>query len=253
MEGPLSGDDQWYISRNGQEYGPLSFGDLSQFAKQGRLLKYDWVWKPGLASWVAAGEIADLFAESSPLRHEPRQVKQSEGKESEEPELEPNFKERAKDQIKSFALMFLYLWIVFGMMAIHELIILSQHQIAFVSHGLAFVNALVFAKVMLVAEDLRLGHRLHDKPLIYSVVFKSILFAIALICFHIVEHVLIGMWGGKPMAESIAEVGANRLAGIISLGIMGTVALAPFFLLSELSRVIGSDNFWALFFQRRSS
>ena len=139
------------------------------------------------------------------------------------------------------------------MLALHELIILSQHQINFVSHGLAVVNALVFAKVMLVAEDLHLGHRSHSKPLIYSVLIKSILFAIALICFHIVEHVLIGMWDGKPMAESIAEVGAHRLVGIVSLGIIGTVALAPFFLLSEISRVIGRDNFLALFFQRRSS
>jgi GYF domain 2 len=246
-------DDQWYISRNEQQYGPLSFGDLAQFAKQGRVLEYDWVWKPGLASWVAAGDISALFTKSSQLRHDPRQVERCEGKGSEKPELEPNFKKRAKDQIKSFGAMFLYLWIVFGILAIHESIILSQHQIAFVSHGLAFVNALVFAKVMLVAEDLRLGGRLNDKPLIYSVVFKSILFAIALICFHIVEHTLIGMWHGKPMAESIAEVGANRLAGIISLGIMSTVALTPYFILSEFGRVIGSDNFWALFFQRRSS
>ena len=139
------------------------------------------------------------------------------------------------------------------MLALHESIILSQHQINYVSHGLAVVNALVFAKVMLLAEELDLGHRSHNKPLIYSVLIKSILFAIALICFHIVEHVLIGMWDGKPMAESIAEVGANRLVGIISLGIIGTVALAPFFLLSEISRVIGRDNFLALFFQSRSS
>ena len=148
--------------------------------------------------------------------------------------------------------MSLYLWIVFGMMAIHESIILSQHQINYVAHGFAVVNALVFAKVMLVAQDFNLGHRLHDKPLIYAVIFKSLLFAVALICFHVVEHVLIGMWDGKPIAQSIAEVGADKLVGIVSLGIISTVALAPFFLLSEISRVIGRDNFWALFFQRRT-
>jgi hypothetical protein len=186
------------------------------------------------------------------LRNEPRLVDRSTGEESEKPEPKRNFKERAKDQIKDFALMFLYLWIVFGMLAVHESMILSQHQINYVAHGLAVINALVFAKVMLVAEDLHLGHKLHDKPLIYSVLFKSILFAIALICFHIVEHALIGMWHGKPMAESIAEVGVNRLIGIVSLGIIGTVALAPFFLLSEISRVIGRDNFWALLFHRRA-
>lgn len=248
-----SGDDRWYISRNDQEYGPLHFGDLAKFAQQGRLLQYDWVWKPGLASWVAAGEVTGLFSESAQLRNEPQQADRSTAEVGEKSEPKPNFKERAKDQIRDFALMAFYLWIVFGMMALHESIILSQHQINFVAHGLAIVNALVFAKVMLVAEDFHLGHRFHDKPLIYSVLFKSILFAITLICFHIVEHVLIGMWHGKPMAESIAEVGANGLVGIVSLGIIGTVALVPFFLLSEISRVIGRDNFWALFFHRRNS
>ena len=149
--------------------------------------------------------------------------------------------------------MFFYLWVVFGVLALHELIILSQHRINYVSHGLAVVNALVFAKVMLVADDLHLGHRFHDKPLIYAVILKSVLFAVALILFHIVEHVLIGMWDGKPIAGSISEVGANRLVGIVSLGIIGTVALAPFFLLSEISRVIGREKLWALFFQRRNS
>lgn len=138
-------------------------------------------------------------------------------------------------------------------MTLHELIILSQHQINYVAHGLAVVNALVFAKVMLVAQDFHLSHRLHDKPLVYAVIFKSILFAFALICFHIAEHILIGIWNGKPTAESISEVGANRLAGIVSLGIISTVALAPFFVLSELNRVFGRENFWALFFHRRNA
>ena len=252
-EEALSGDEHWYVSRNEQEYGPLPLGDLAKFAKRGLLLKDDWIWKPGLDSWIAASEVSELFAETSQFVTKPRQLNRGVDKESDGRHSKHNLKEKAEDQIKHFTLMFLYLWVVFGMLAIHESIILSQHQINYVSHGLAVVNALVFAKVMLVAEDFHLGYRLHNHPLIYSVLFKSILFAIALICSHILEHVLIGMWHGKPMVESIAEVGANRLFGIVSLGIIGTVALAPFFILSEISRVIGRDNFWVLFFHRRNS
>jgi hypothetical protein len=61
------------------------------------------------------------------------------------------------------------------------------------------------------------------------------------------------MWHGQTIAGSIVEVGVNRLSGIVSLGIIGAVALAPFFILSEISRAIGPDNFWALFFRRRSA
>ena len=248
----LSGDDQWYVSRNEEEYGPLRFADLAQFAKQGRLLKYDWVWKPGLQAWILASEVSGLFAEPFQFNNAPAQIDLKASTTGEKTKSDRNFKARAEHQIKDFALMFVYLWLVFGMLALHESIVLAQHQINYVAHGLAVLNALVFAKVMLVAEDLHLGHRLHDKPLIYAVVFKSVLFAIALICFHIAEHVIIGIWHGEPVSESIAEIDANRLAKIASLGIIGTIALAPFFLLSEIARVIGRDNFWALFFQRRN-
>ena len=90
-------------------------------------------------------------------RNESAQINRDAGAEGEKPELKINLKERAKDQIRNFTLIFVYLWVVFGLLAVHELIVLSQHQIDYRFHGLAVVNALVFAKVMLVAEDLHLG------------------------------------------------------------------------------------------------
>jgi hypothetical protein len=250
MRDAASDAEQWYVSRNDKEYGPLRFSDLAQFVQQKRLLDDDWVWRAGFASWIAAAGVPGLF--TAPDRDEFTRPDRGVAGDSVDSKRKHDFKERAKHQIKDFALMFFYLWIVFGMLVVHESIILSQHQIDFQLHGLALINALVFAKVMLVAEDLHLGRRLNDQPLVYSIIFKSIMFAIALICFHILEHVVIGIWHGRTMAESIAEVGANQLSGIVSIGLIGTVALVPFFILRELSRVIGRDNFWALFFHRRN-
>jgi GYF domain 2 len=251
-----SNEEQWYISVDEKTYGPIRFSDLEKLVRQGDLLKDHWVWQPGLASWITAENVTGLFPEGSPYPSKPSPSEPSqpdrrgrETKETREPKR--NLKERAKDQVKNFALMFFYLWIVFGLLAIHQSIILSQYRIDSLAHGLAIVNALIFAKVMLVAEDLHLGNRLNDKPLIFPILFKSILFGVTLICFHIAEHVIVGMWHGKSAAESISEVGANRLKEVVSGGIITTVALVPFFILREISRVIGGNNFWALFFQRR--
>jgi hypothetical protein len=253
MRESLLDEDQWYVRIRDQEFGPLRFDQLAQLAKQRRLQKNNWVWKTGLDSWIAAGEVPSLFTESAQSLKEPAQIDLSIGKKSETQIRKQNFKEKAKDQIRNFTLMFLYLWVVFGMLAIHESIILSQHQLSFQSHGLALVNALIFAKVMLVAEDLHLGNRLNDKPLIYSVLFKSFLFGVTLICFHVIEHVGIGMWHGKTISESISEIGANKLGGMVSVGIISTVALVPFFILRDISRVIGADKVWSLFFWPRNA
>ena len=64
----------------------------------------------------------------------------------------------------------------------------------------------------------------------------------ALICFHIVEHVLIGMLHGQKVAEAFSEIGANKLRGVVSFSVIATVALIPFFALRQLSRVIGKDK-----------
>lgn len=250
---PSPGDDQWYIAKDERQFGPVQFGELARFARQGMLRETDWLWRAGLENWIPAAEVAGLFARSAQHHREPQHADRGDAETDEKPARKSDFKARAKGQLKDFALMAFYLWIVFGLLALHKSLVLAEHQISYVAHGLAVVNALVFAKVMLVAEDLHLGHRLHDKPLVYSIAFKSILFAIALICFHILEHVLIGMWHGQPIGASIADVGANRLKSIVSLGIIATVALVPFFILSEISRVMGEDKFWNFIFHRRSS
>jgi hypothetical protein len=247
----LSDKDHWYVLIKEQEYGPLRFDHLVQLARQSRLVKDDLVWTPGIDSWIAAGDVSDLFAEYVQSRNEPKQVNPSVGGQNKTRERKPDLKEKAKDQIGNFVLMFLYLWVVFGLLAVHESLVLSQHQIAYQSHGLAVVNALVLAKVMLLAEDLHLGHRLNDKPLIYTTLLKSLLFGITLICFHIVEHILIGVWDRKTIAVTMSEIGADKLGAMVSVGIISTVALVPFFILREISRVIGEGRLWSLFFHPR--
>ena len=250
MQKPLSDDNHWYVLKHNQKYGPVQLNDLATFAKKKLLLEDDWVWRPGLEQWISARDVSGLFRAPAQLRDEPEQafVGEERGEQSAR-----TLKERVVESIKTFMQMFLYLWLVFGLLAVHQSIILSQYQIDYRSHGLAFLNALVFAKVMLVAEDLRLGDRFDDKPLIYPVLFKSLLFATALICFHIVEHTLIGMWHGQRVAESLSEIGANKLRGILSFSMIATVALIPFFILRGISRVIGKDKFWSLFFRSRTS
>jgi hypothetical protein len=245
--------DQWFVSIREQEYGPLRLGHLAQLAKAGRLQRDDWVWKPGFDSWVAAGDVSSIFNVPVQFHNEPPQPTPNISEQNETRDRKHGLKERAKDQLRNFALMFLYLWIVFGLLAVHEALVLSQHQIAYQSHGLAIVNALIFAKVMLMAEDLNLGHRLNEKPLIYSILFKSFLFGITLICFHILEHVLIGVWNGMTVAASLSEIGADKFGVTVSGGIIATVTLVPFFILREISRVMGGDKFWSLFFHTRKS
>lgn len=75
-----------------------------------------------------------------------------------------NLKARLVHEAKSFAAMFVYLWVLFGLFGLHEFSVLAQYGIHFTVYGYAAVNALVLGKVMLIAEglnwrgDLTAGH-----------------------------------------------------------------------------------------------
>jgi hypothetical protein len=95
----------------------------------------------------------------------------------------PNLKARALHEFARFATMFAYLWAMFLLFQIHQYVVLAQHQIPFTQYGVGLVNALVLAKVMLVADDLRLGEWRGRRPLVYPVLMRSVLFAIVFIVF----------------------------------------------------------------------
>jgi hypothetical protein len=158
--------------------------------------------------------------------------------------------ERIIHEIKQFLGMAVYLWILFGLFALHESIVLARHQINYKFYGFAVVNALILAKVMLVAEDLHLGERFREGPLVFPILYKSFLFAIVFICFDIVEEVLVGMVKGKTLLTSVPSIGGGTLGGIVSVGTIVTFALIPFFAFREVGRVVGERELHILLFTR---
>jgi hypothetical protein len=163
-----------------------------------------------------------------------------------------NLKEKAFLEFKRFLGIFLYLWVVFALFSIHESIIRAQHNLDFTAHSFAVINAFVLAKVLLVGEHLRLGAGFKEKPLIYPVLYKSLVFSILLTGFHVGESMIVGMIGGKTFAESFSAIAGGRLWVILSISALSFVMLIPFFAFRELGRVIGHEELRALFYGRRT-
>jgi hypothetical protein len=163
-----------------------------------------------------------------------------------------NLKEKAFLEFKRFLGIFLYLWVVFALFSIHESIIRAQHNLDFTAHSFAVINAFVLAKVLLVGEHLRLGARFKEKPLVYPVLYKSLVFSIFLTGFHVAERMIVGMIRGKTFAESFSAIGGGRLWAILSMSALSFVMLIPFFAFRELGRVIGDEELRAIFYGRRT-
>jgi len=148
--------------------------------------------------------------------------------------------------------IFAYLWVLLGLFSVHKSIVLNEPNLIY-HQGFAVINAGVLAKVILIAEMLHVADNLKQKPLIQPIVFKSAVFSTILMSFYIIEETLIGMWHGKTATESIPDVGGGSLKGILVVGVMMFVVLMPFVAMRELSRDLGDDRLYELFFVRRGT
>jgi hypothetical protein len=52
---------QWYSGRDGQQYGPFEEAQMMSMVADGRVLSSDLVWREGLAQWVPASSVPELF------------------------------------------------------------------------------------------------------------------------------------------------------------------------------------------------
>ena len=156
-------------------------------------------------------------------------------------------------ELRQLSLMFFYLWVTFGLYVLNESVILARQHISVAAQGFAVVNALIFAKVMLIADDLRFGERFKDRPLIYPITYKAFAFSVLFIVVHICEKILVGVWHGDSAASSFPQIGGGTLTGLLCVGAILFVSLLPFFAFREIGRAIGENRLWNLMFRRRES
>jgi len=160
-------------------------------------------------------------------------------------------KQKAYGQFREFLIIAAYLWVVFGLLEVHKAMILAEHHMHFTYHGLALINALALAKVMLVAKDLHLGEQFNEAPLICPTLLKSGLFTVVLAGFKILEEAAVSFYRGEPFQQSIAEIGGGTWKGFLTLTMLVFVLLIPFVGYGELQRVLGMGKLGELFFHPR--
>ncbi len=96
----------------------------------------------------------------------------------------------ALDETRELFGIFIYLWVLLSLFSLHKAVVLNDESLIY-HQGFALINALALAKVILVAEFFHIGDNFKNRPLIYPIMFKSAVFAVILLCFHIIEETLI--------------------------------------------------------------
>jgi len=162
------------------------------------------------------------------------------------------WKQKIRHELIGYWLTVLYLALFFGGFANYRRLILAHHGISYEDYGISVIEALVLAKIIVVAEKLHIGRGFEDRRLIVPTLYKGFLFSVCVGLFHFVESVIGSLiWGRGPMGavdDLMSQFNYELLAG----GLVVFFAFIPFFAIRELTPVLGEGVMFRLFFQRRS-
>ncbi|MBN3762225.1 hypothetical protein [Burkholderia sp. Ac-20365] len=111
------------------------------------------------------------------------------------------------------------------------------------------IASLILGKSVLIADMLPFINRFPDKPLIWNVGWKTLMYAVVALIVHYLER-LYEYWKDAP---GIAAANANLVADINwarfwAVQILLITLIAMYCVIAELARVIGRDRLKAMFF-----
>jgi hypothetical protein len=162
-----------------------------------------------------------------------------------------SLKEKIFHEMVEYWVTFCYLTLVFAAFTQYRRFVLAAHDITYTNYGIAVIEALILAKVVLIGDALRLGRNLDQRPLIYSTLFRTVVFTLFVALFSIIEHAIKGLWHGKGVAGGIDDFFGKGPHELLANSLVVFVSFIPFFAFKELGRVLGVEKIRALFFRRR--
>ena len=154
-------------------------------------------------------------------------------------------------EAKSFAVIFLYVWAILGLFALHKDFLLGLSPLS--GQLFAVLNAVILGKVILILDFFQAGKRLERLPAIVRIAGKAVMFGLLLLAFHILEEAIRGWFHGKTFSASLAEIDGGRLMEMGTLTVMFIVALVPLFFIREIVADIGPQRLRHILFAPRPS
>jgi hypothetical protein len=159
------------------------------------------------------------------------------------------FGERIKHEIREVIPPTIFFFIAFHLLTLFRSLMLRQYGIEMSAVAGATVAALVVAKVMLLADLLPFVNRFPEKPLIYNVVWKTLIYVLAALVVHYLEHLVPLWWRTRDLAAAnrrLLEEIVWPHFWAIQLGLL--VLLFVYCAVRELIRAIGADELKRMFF-----
>jgi hypothetical protein len=154
-------------------------------------------------------------------------------------EHRPNLRERAREELVSYAVVSAYLFVCFAAVLFYKSALLREEGVAFLPLGIAAVKALVIGKFILIGEAVGVGTLVTSGTRLRAIVTKIVLLFLLLVALLIIEELIVGRVHGRSMAETLAEFAERPRQELLASCLLLLLILVPLVTVRELGRALG--------------
>lgn len=156
-------------------------------------------------------------------------------------------KERAREELRSYALIAGYLYVCFAAIMLYKSALLREAGVGFLPHGIAAVKALILGKFILLGEAAGVGKRARStRSLLHAIAVKSLLFFVFLLVLSVAEEFLVGWMHGHSFAQTLARYHEHSVLELLATSLLVLLTLVPLIAVRELSEALGPGELWKL-------
>lgn len=143
----------------------------------------------------------------------------------------------------------LFFLITFSLLMITKRLISLEYGIPWTGFGMAVIGALLIGKAVLIIDNFPFVNKFPEKPLIYNVVWKFLLYFIAAIFLRYLEHIVPFLWKHETFIEAHRHLVEEIVWPHFWMLMMWVgVLLFIYCAMRELVRAIGREKVIQLFF-----
>lgn len=159
-------------------------------------------------------------------------------------------KKKFLHELRLYILYTLFLMFVFIAFSTYHRLILEEKPFSYIHIEYNLFEALILAKIILIGQELGLGEKFQNRPLIYPTLYKAIVFIFFVFMFSVLEHFLVGLFSGGEMEKLYLAFKGNQIYVVVNKVILLFFVFVLFFAILETNRALGAGQLFNLFFKR---
>jgi hypothetical protein len=157
--------------------------------------------------------------------------------------------EKIKEEFLAMVPPTLYFFVILHIVALIRTLMVKGTGVTIDATTSVTIAALVLGKSVLIADMMPFINRFPEKPLIWNVAWKAVIYFFVALVIHYLEH-LYDFW---KLAPGVVAANEKLLASIVwphfwAIQLLLAVLIAAYCVMSELVRALGADRVKKMFF-----